>query len=270
MIKSLRAHWPEYLIEAAGLAAFMISACGFGVLLFHPESRLYAAFGSHLARRGAMGVAMGATAVAIIYSPWGRRSGAHINPSVTLAFLRLGKITAVDAAFYIAAQVAGAIAGVAVSSALLGDRLAHPSTRFVATLPGAAGPVAAFAAELVISFVLMSVVLRASSSRFMRYTGLCAGALVALFITLEAPISGMSMNPARSLGSAVFANAVAPLWIYFLAPPLGMQLAASLAPGAARRGCAKLDHPPDRSCIFCGQGEAARHPTLPQASAGEV
>jgi len=256
----VRSHWPEYLIEAAGLGAFMISACVFGVLLFHPESPAYGAVESDLGRRAAMGVAMGATAIGIIYSPWGRRSGAHVNPSTTIAFLRLGKIARRDAAFYVAAQFFGAIAGVAVSWAVLGHRLTHRSTRFVATVPGPAGAVAAFAAEVAISFLLMSVVLAVSSSRFQRLTGVCAGLLVALFITVEAPISGMSMNPARSLGSAVFAGTLSPLWIYFLAPLVGMQLAAALMPARAKRGCAKLDHPSDRPCIFCGQGGAVGRP----------
>jgi aquaporin Z len=255
MISALRTHWPEYLIEAAGLGTFMISACAFGVFLFHPESSAYAALGSDLVRRVVMGLAMGSTAVAIIYSPWGQRSGAHINPSTTLAFLRLGKLSATDAAFYVAAQFLGSVAGVSVSWAFLGGRLAHPSANFVATIPGPSGAIAAFAAEVGISFALMAVVLAVSSSRFQRFTGLCAGILVALYITFESPISGMSMNPARSFGSAVFAaHAFAPLWIYFLAPPAGMLLAAALVPAGARRGCAKLDHPPDRPCIFCGQG----------------
>ena len=112
----------------------------------------------------------------------------------------------------------------------------------------------------------MSVVLAVSSSRFQRLTGVCAGALIALFITVEAPISGMSMNPARSLGSAVFAGTVSTLWIYFLAPLAGMQLAAAIVPARARRGCAKLDHPSDRPCIFCGQGgPAARSPDVPSS-----
>jgi aquaporin Z len=64
----------------------------------------------------------------------------------------------------------------------------------------------------------------------------------------------MSLNSARSFGSAVFAGALAPLWIYFLAPPLGMQLAAVVVPARLRAGCAKMDHPPDRACIFCRRG----------------
>lgn len=262
MTSALRAHWPEYLIEAAGLATFMVSACAFGVLLFHPDSAAYALLGTDFTRRVVMGLAMGATAVAIIYSPWGQRSGAHINPATTLAFLRLGKVTRTDATAYVAAQFAGAVAGVAVSWALLGRRLADPSANFVATVPGPAGALVAMAAEAAISFALMSIVLWVSSSRVQRLTGVCAGVLVALYIAFEAPISGMSMNPARSFGSAVFAaGAFTPLWIYFVGPPLGMQLAVALVPARARRGCAKLDHPSDRPCIFCGQGRVTRLPT---------
>jgi aquaporin Z len=254
---ALRAHWPEYLIEAGLLALFMISACTFGVLLFHPGSPVHAALGGDFGRRTVMGAAMGATAVAIVYSPWGQRSGAHINPSTTLAFLRLGKVSRADAIFYVASQFVGATSGVAISWALLGARLAHPSANFVATVPGPGGALVALAAEGAIAFLLMSAVLVVSSSRFQRLTGLFAGLLVAAFVTFEAPMSGMSMNPARSFGSAVFSGALAPLWIYFLAPPLGMQLAAALLPARAKRGCAKLDHPRDVSCIFCGQGLTA-------------
>jgi aquaporin Z len=256
--RALHAHWPEYLVEVAGLAALMLSACGFGVLIFHPGSPVHAALGTGLARRAVMGLAMGATSAAIVYSPWGRRSGAHLNPSTTLAFLSMGKIARADAAWFVAAQVMGGVAGVALAWALLGDALAHPRIRFVATVPGPAGAAVALGAEVLISFVLMTTVLAVSSSRFRRLTGACASVLVALYITFESPLSGMSMNPARSLGSAVFAGALAPLWVYFIAPVAGMQLAARLAPEFARRGCAKLDHPLDRPCIHCGQGLAVR------------
>jgi len=258
MTAALRTHWPEYLIEAVGLGIFMLSACAFGVLIFHPASTVHVALREDFARRAAMGLAMATTSLAIIYSPWGQRSGAHINPSTTLAFLRLGKLRRADAMLYIAAQFVGGVAGVALSWALLRGRLAHASVRFVATVPGRDGSGVAFAAEVAISFVLMSAVLVVSSSRFRRFTGVCASALVALYITFESPLSGMSMNPARSFGSALFAGALAPLWIYFLAPLAGMQLAVALMPGAGRRGCAKLDHPAGKRCIFCGQQDAPR------------
>lgn len=102
-------HLPEYAIEAALLGAFMISACGFGVLLEHPDSPVHRAIGDPVLRRVLMGLAMGTTAIGLIYSPWGGRSGAHINPATTLTFWRLGRIQGTDVAGYIGAQLLGAV-----------------------------------------------------------------------------------------------------------------------------------------------------------------
>ena len=100
MLTALKSHWPEYLGEAGGLGLFMASACLFGAFLFHPGSPAARAISDGLARRLLMGLAMGLTAVGLIYSPWGRRSGAHLNPAVTLTFWRLGKIAGPDAIWY--------------------------------------------------------------------------------------------------------------------------------------------------------------------------
>src|SRR5687768_17154027 len=91
----LTKHWPEYAIEAAGIAAFMAAALGFTALLEHPGSPIREAIASGILRRALMGVAMGATAIALVYSPWGQRSGAHFNPALTFTYLRLGKVAAV-------------------------------------------------------------------------------------------------------------------------------------------------------------------------------
>ena len=254
MIDALRQHWPEYLMEAAELGLFMMSACAFTVLLFHPMSAVAQSIQSDTVRRMLMGVAMGSTAVAIIFSPLGKRSGGHFNPSVTLTYFRLGKIEAWDAAFFILFQFAGGIAGVVLASLLLGKLVAHESVNYAATRPGPTGTTFAFLAELLISFILMSVVLTVSNTkRLSRWTGLFAGALVATYITIESPISGMSMNPARTLGSASVAHLWTSLWIYFTAPPLGMLLAAEtykrLKAGQAV-ACAKLHHHNNTRCIF--------------------
>ncbi len=90
-------HWPEYVSEAMCLGLFMMSAAGFATLLQHPVSPLSAWSVSPLAQRIPMGVAMGLTAAALIYSPLGGRSGAHMNPALTLTFLRLGKVAPADA-----------------------------------------------------------------------------------------------------------------------------------------------------------------------------
>ena len=232
-------------MEAALLGLFMISACVFTVLLEFPGSPVRQAVPDPSTRRFLTGIAMGTTAIALIYSPWGKQTGAHFNPSTTLTFWWLGKVRSQDAAWYIVAQFVGGAAGVMIAHAFLGPRLADPTTRFAATLPGVAGPVVAFAAEATISFLLMSVILKVSNhASLARYTGVFAGVLVALYITFEAPLSGMSMNPARTFSSAVAAGKWTALWLYFTAPPLGMVAAAAIylrRHGADSIACAKLE-----------------------------
>lgn len=258
-IAALQRHWPEYLMEASELAAFMISACAFTALFEHPASPVHALVPDATLRRALIGVAMGLTALSIFCSPWGKRSGAHLNPGVTLTFYSLGKVHGWDAFFYVLAHFAGGIAGVSVASLAIGSALGHPSVRYAITVPGPQGPWVAFAAELLISFLMITAVLTfANSRRLTRWTPLVAGMLVAAFIFFEAPLSGMSMNPARTFGSAVRAVEFSALWIYFTAPVLGMLLAARihvLRQGAHRIFCAKLHHHNDQRCIFrCNYG----------------
>jgi aquaporin Z len=254
----LRDHLPEYLLEGLGLGLFMASAALFGVLLFHP-SALATALPDPFLRRTLMGLAMGLTAITLVYSPLGKRTGAHLNPATTLTFFRLGKIAPRDALGYGLGQFAGGVLGLWGAAMLLGGWLADPQVSYVATRPGVLGTAWAFAAEVAITFLLMSVVLRVSQSRhWNRWTGLCAGALVWLYITLEAPVSGMSMNPARTLASALVAGDFTALWIYFTAPPLGMLLAAEVfvrSRGLRAVLCAKLHHDNPARCVFrCGWG----------------
>lgn len=264
MMNALRLHWPEYLMEAAGLGTFMISACFFATILEYPASPIRQAIPDPLLRRMLIGIAMGLTAVSIIYSPWGKQSGAHINPSVTLTFFRLGKVKPWDALFYVVAQFLGGVIGVLISVAVIGKAVSDPSVNYVATVPGMDGPVVAFVAELIISFILMIVVLTVSNNMSIAsFTGLFAGVLVATYITLEAPLSGMSMNPARTFGSAFSAKLWNFLWVYFTAPPIGMLLAAEVylrVKGVHGVICAKLHHQNNKRCIFhCGYAEGARN-----------
>ena len=262
-IEAVRGHWPEYLIEAAGLALFMISAGAFGTLLEYPQSPVRGMLPDPLVRRALMGMAMGATAIGLIYSPWGRQSGAHFNPAVTLAFTRLGKVAPWDGVFYVIAQFVGGLAGVLAISAVLGNAFRRPPVEFIVTVPGSGGPLVAFLAEFAISSGLMLAVLYTSNRiRVMRYTGLFAGVLLAGYITIEAPFSGTSMNPARTLASAAPSGLWDGLWIYFSAPLLGMLIAVDtyrLLTGRRDVICAKLNHITHRRCIFqhCGFKEHA-------------
>ena len=252
MIETLKQHWPEYLIEAWCIGTFMVSACAFGVALFHPLSPLIGI--SITIRMVMMGFAMGSTAVAIICSPWGKRSGAHFNPAVTLTFLRLGKITRADAAFYIFSHFAGGVVGVLAAWLIFGGLLADSAVNFVATVPGRYGVGVAFFAEVIISFLMMTMILFTSNSaKWSRLTPYFAGIFVALFIAIESPVSGMSMNPARSLASAAFAGTWSSLWLYFIAPPNAMLVASEVfvrIRGSRSVLCAKLHHHNRMRCIF--------------------
>jgi aquaporin Z len=246
-------------MEAAGLGIFMISAAMFTALLEHPASPIRQAIADPLLRRFMIGVAMGLTAIGIIYSPWGKQSGAHINPAVTFTFFRLGKIKPWDAFFYVVAQFVGGLVGLLLVVRVLREAIAHSAVNYIVTIPGSGGVGIAFLAELLISFGLMMMVLFASNhQRLARFTGLFAGILVATYITFEAPLSGMSMNPARTFASALPAQVWTAFWIYFTAPTIGMLLAAETYVRLKAKGtdaviCAKLHHHNNKHCIFrCG------------------
>lgn len=259
-------------MEATELGVFMFLACAFGALLEYPGSPVRQAIPDQTLRRVLMGIAMGLTAIAIIYSSWGKRSGAHFNPSVTLTFWRLGKVKGADALFYIIFQFVGAVVGVMLSALILRSALTHPTVNYVATLPGDEGTAVAFFAEVIIAFIQMTMALNVSNRvNIARYTGLFAGALVAIYISVESPLSGMSLNPARTFGSAFNAGIWNSIWVYFTAPPLGMLLAAETylrLKGARAVLCAKLHHHNHERCIFKCNFGACSQPVSSSAIGG--
>src|SRR6202021_2445606 len=101
---SLRLHWPEYLMEAGEAGLYLFSACTVTTLLWHPASPVQQSLPSDAVRRILMGLAMGATIIAIVCSPWGKQSRAPFNPAITITFYRLGKAALWDAVFYCTAQ----------------------------------------------------------------------------------------------------------------------------------------------------------------------
>jgi aquaporin Z len=263
---SLRLHWPEYLMEAGESGIYLFSACAVATLLWLPASPVQRYLPSDAVRRMWMGLAMGATIIAIVLSPWGKQSGAHFNPAVTLTFHRLGKVAAWDTVFYCAAQFLGAVGGVALASLVLQSAPANKAVRYAATMPGIYGDTIALVAELAISFILMSAILFVSNHKVLaNYTHYFAAILVAAYIAFESPLSGMSTSPSRTFGPAVYGNYWHALWIYFIAPPLGMLAAAEFflwARGGKGPYCAKLHHHNHKRCIFLHSGPdpaAPRH-----------
>jgi aquaporin Z len=241
-------------MEASLLAVYMMSAGIFAVLLQTVASPFQ--IGSPFIRRVLYGAAMGTVSAALIYSPWGRQSGAHANSAVTFTYWWIGKITAIDALFYAISQLGGGLGGVLLISTLCGKLFRLPPVRYAVTQPGPEGVWWALAAEFLISFLLMSTILAVTNRPALaRYTGLFTGCLVALFLTFEAPLSGMSMNPARTFASAFPGQLWRDAWAYFLGPIAGMLLAAEARQKllqAPMHACAKLYHDQRTRCIFCG------------------
>ncbi len=241
----------------------MLSACACTVYLFDPSCAAIHVIPSAFLRRAIMGAAMGVTAILIIHSPMGKRSGAHFNPAITLTYLRLRKIARWDAFFYVVFQFIGAVVGVGVGAILFGSALARPTVDYAVTIPGRYGTGAAFFAELFMATLLMGIVLWMTNRvPLAPYTSYSVGFLIALYVLFFAPVSGFSINPARTTGSAVFAGVWTAAWVYFIAPLLGMFSAAEVyirSYGEHRILCAKL-HPDQKyPCPFLCQFPGHRH-----------
>jgi aquaporin Z len=222
-LKAFQLHWRIYLIESWSLGMFMVSASFFVILIEHPDSPIRQGIPDATLRRILVGLAMGITAVLLIYSKWGKRSGAHMNPAVTLTFLTQNRICKEDAFWYIIFQFIGAILGVEIYQLFLYKYISDPGVNYVVTIPGPMGIWVALVMEFLLSFIIILTVLLSSNSKKMApYTGYFVGILLILYITFEAPLSGMSINPARTLGSALVANEWQGLWLYFVGPIAGM------------------------------------------------
>jgi aquaporin Z len=255
-LEALRRNWPEYAIEGWALGMFMMSACVATVLLYHPRSPAFSLVENDFWKRVVMAFAMAGTAVAIIYSRWGKRSGAHMNPAFTLSFWAMGKIKTVDAVYYALFQFVGGVAGALLAYVLTAGLVADPQANWAVTIPGPQGAAAALLSEMIIAFILMFVVAVMLDSRFDQLTGLAAGGLIFLYVLYESPYSGFGMNPARSFASALPSGTWTAFWIYVIAPPLGM-LSAVFVHSRVLGMPAKFKQPklmPNHvtRCIHCG------------------
>lgn len=226
MKQAFKQHYKLYLMEALGLAIFMISACFFAGFFESPSSiahQLISADRRHLLN----GLLMGATALFIFYSPFTSPSGAHINPAVTITFWRLGKINRYDTFFYILFQFLGGTIAVYVMAFLMKGMLTAPPVNYAVTVPGEYGKWVALFTEFAIAFMMISMVLFTSSSNTLKkYTKIFAACIVSLYVIFAGPVSGFGMNPARSFASAFPAHNYTALWIYLTAPIAGMLAAA--------------------------------------------
>jgi aquaporin Z len=226
---SFKKNWIHYLQEAWGLTIFMISACFFSALLGGNDPSFHLTIQNNALHNVAMGILMVATALVIFYSPFTAPSGSHINPAVTITFLRLNKMCRYDALFYIIFQFIGGTFAVYVMAALLGNVLTKAPVNYAVTVPGKFGITAAAITEYIIAIIMMTMVLFTSQHHTLKkYTRIIAACFVCLNVIVAGPISGFGMNPARSFASAFPAHIYTAFWIYMLIPFAGMLSAAEI------------------------------------------
>lgn len=208
----------KYLAEMIGTMVLVLMGCG---------SAVFAGAVQPFASVGTLGVAFafGLAVLTMVYTI-GKISGCHINPAITLGMLLSKRISGKDAGMYMVFQVIGAIIGSSILYILAKD------SGSVSTLTGANGytnVLPAFVAETVFTFIFLLVVLGSTSKGAnTKFAGIAIGLALVLIHIVCIPITGTSVNPARSIGPALFqgGEALSQLWLFIVAPFLGAAIAA--------------------------------------------
>ena len=247
----MRRNLSAYISEFAGTAIMLFLGVSAVAFMWGPGSPVPVVPNGAL-RRLLTGIMFAGGATAVVYSPLGQISGGHINPAVTLAFWRLGKVPTRDAVIYVVMQFLGAFVGAYLAGVAWGPLTT--GVQYAVTVPGEGYNWAgALAAETAITFLLVFLIfVCVNKPKVAPRTGLIAGSLVALLVMIEAPVTGTSLNPARTLGPAILAPNYTDLWIYFAGPVAGALIAVAAFTGqwGKKTVCAKLYHTEKYPCPF--------------------
>jgi MIP family channel proteins len=212
-------HLRKYLAEFVGTFSLVFVGCG-ACIAHHRYS-------SDITHVG-VALAFGGVVMCMVYA-LGHVSGAHINPAVTIGFVSGRRFPVQHVVPYLIAQCLGAICASAAHLVTYGDRMTRDA-QFGSTIPVTTGLASAFGMELVLTFFLMFVIMAVATDRRVTraVAGLAIGAAVCIDCLAAGKCCGASMNPARSLGPALFAGgrAISVLWLYCCAPMLGAMIAA--------------------------------------------
>lgn len=245
--ESARSPFPWKLLSAECVGTALLVAVGLSIVIldFGRGSPLAQWLPNAADRRLITGFFFGTTGMVIALSPLGKESGAHINPAVTLAFWMTGRLKARHAAGYVLSQLAGAIGG---AVPLLAWGAMGRSVAYGATVPGPGyGPAWALFGEAITTFALVFGLFFFLRHRPLRaFAPLIFPPLYAVMVWLEAPISGTSTNPARSLGPAVISANWHGWWVYWVGPLIGTLSAIAVHRWAGRSSfdiaVAKIHH----------------------------
>jgi aquaporin Z len=237
-------HWTEYFCELLGTA----------ILLFAGLTGIYLVSLVNIVdvvKYLAIGLFFAMGLVIVVYSPLGKRSGAHVNPAVTIAFWLNGLMSGIDTLCYIVAQFAGAVLGAWFAFTLfdwnnLAAALALPGV-------GSSGVLVFFIEFIIVFAMIIAIFTFISSGKTGRFTGIAVGIYIVLVTVLFAAISGAGLNPARNLGPAVLLLNFDYIWIYFAASVLAAFAAYGLFRGATQGTqpvCCKLCYKTEGQCLF--------------------
>lgn len=247
-------HWGEYIAELLGTAIVILvglSAVVFNMSEDLPLAKLLPNSSWRLLLTGTIFAGSGSL---VAISPLGKLSGGHLNPSVSFAFWLQGKMHRHDFVAYVIAQFIGAIAGEALLIAVWGSHAQNVNNGM--TIPGQGYALwYVFLAEVLITFLLVLLIfIFVSSKPLMRWTPLMTWFVVAMMVWKESPISGTSLNPARSFAPALLSGVWQDQWLYAIAPPLGALAGVIgfrlLTFGEREILTGKLFHVPHYRCIF--------------------
>jgi aquaporin Z len=228
--------------EVIGTAILVLVGLSLVIFMFGTGTPMANVIPSEALRRLITGFLFGSTGALIAISQVGKVSGAHINPAVSLGFCLMGKLDRSLTAGYILAQLLGGILG---ALPLLAWGAMGRSVVFGATAPGSGySALVALAGEIATTFAMVALLcLFLGFREIRRFTPALFPPLYAVMVCLEAPISGTSTNPARSLGPAVISGTWQSWWIYWVGPLIGMLLAiAACSLLADRIEVAKVYH----------------------------
>lgn len=221
-------HPVDWACELAGTALLLLGGLSAVALDFGTGSPVARVLPSHSLRLLLTGTLFAGSGALVTISPLGRRSGAHLNPAVTLAFWCHRHVRLPDLFGYALSQLAGAVAGAFAVHLLWGRRAT--SVRDGLTFPGrGVGPLAATGLEAAMTALLvLTIFVFVSFSKTIHWTPLAVTVVIAVLVWQGAPYTGTSLNPARSLGPAVVTGSFTDYWVY-VAGPLGGALLASAA-----------------------------------------
>ena len=230
-----RSTWSLYVAELLGTALLLVGGLSAVIVVVSPASPVAALSLPGWLARGIAGALFGLTGSLVTVSALGRHSGAHLNPAMTLAFLLERRISASHAARYVVGQLVGAVAGAAV--VLAWGPLGAP-LRYGATTPAhGLAPWLAVALEALCTLVLVGTVfLFLGRPRLRRFTPWTMSPMYAVMVSLEAPWTGTSTNPARTLGPALVTGTWQGAWVYLVGPALGAVAGVGLARALGRGG----------------------------------